>query len=102
MGTVYKAYDALEARTVAVKRMISRHVGSAEALLAFKGEFRLESTDLYAIGVIGYQLLTGRPPLTGNRKDILQGHLAIVPAEPKAVRADIPDSLNTFIVKLLE
>ncbi|MCP4107486.1 MAG: protein kinase [Desulfobacteraceae bacterium] len=61
-----------------------------------------ESTDLYSLGIIGYELLTGKRPFTGNKSEILQGHLKGVPPEPASIRPDIPSHVNSVIMKLLE
>jgi len=61
-----------------------------------------ESTDLYSLGIIGYELLTGNRPFRGSKKEILQGHLKEIPPEPAALRSDVSPSLNSIIMKLLE
>ncbi len=61
-----------------------------------------ESTDLYSLGIIGYELLTGQRPFTGTKKEILQGHLKQVPPEPANIRSEIPPSVSAIIMKLLE
>ncbi|QTA86081.1 serine/threonine-protein kinase [Desulfonema magnum] len=61
-----------------------------------------EGTDLYSLGIIGYELLTGQRPFTGSKKEILQGHLKQVPPEPENIRPDIPVSVSAMIMKLLE
>ncbi len=61
-----------------------------------------ESTDLYSVGIIGYELLTGHRPFTGNRKEILQGHLKRIPTEPAKLRPDISPSVNSILMKLME
>ena len=66
------------------------------------GGFIDEGTDLYSLGVIGYELLTGSRPFTGSRHEILKGHLKMKPVEPSKLRAGIPARINDVIMKLLE
>lgn len=61
-----------------------------------------ESTDLYSLGIMGYELLTGRLPFTGEKKAILRGHLDQVPPSPASLNPAIPASVNAIIMKLLE
>ena len=58
--------------------------------------------DIYAVGVVAYELLTGRPPFVGDSPQaILTGHLVQTPAPLSAQRADVPPDLADIVMKCL-
>jgi hypothetical protein len=59
-------------------------------------------TDLYAIGCLAMELLTGAPPFTGPPSSIIDAHLAIAPPVPSVRRPDIPRELDAIVLRLLE
>lgn len=58
-------------------------------------------TDLYALGVILYQLLTGRLPFVGSDREVLQAHLQQAPSPPRQWNPRISPSLEHLVLKLL-
>jgi serine/threonine-protein kinase len=59
-------------------------------------------TDLYAVGVLGYQLLTGGAPFTGrSAAEILVAHLQQIPRPPHEVRPGIPPALSAVLLRAL-
>jgi len=55
-------------------------------------------TDLYALGIILYQLLNGACPYLGDERDVLQAHLE---EEPPPMKDQVPPALQELILKLL-
>ncbi|RME46664.1 MAG: STAS domain-containing protein, partial [Caldilineae bacterium] len=58
-------------------------------------------TDLYALGVLMYQLFTGQLPFTGSDAEIMQAHLHQTPIPPRQINPNISLALEHLILKLL-
>ncbi|MBA7605719.1 Serine/threonine-protein kinase PknD [subsurface metagenome] len=59
--------------------------------------------DLYSLGAMLYEMVTGRPPFVGDDSVAIIGqHINTSPVSPAWHRADLPPALETLILQLLE
>ncbi len=58
-------------------------------------------TDVYALGVMAYQMLCGVLPFTGSIAQLLVAHLREVPRPPRAVNALLPPALEDVVLRAL-
>ena len=67
-----------------------------------RGEPLDARSDLYALGVTLYELLTGRLPIQGDSlTDIIRGHLETVPQSPSSLNRSIPEKLSEIVLRSL-
>jgi len=60
-------------------------------------------SDLYSLGAMAYQMLTGEPPFSGSSTPaVMVKHVTETPVPPRERRPDIPRDLELIVLKLLE
>lgn len=61
-----------------------------------------QRADIYALGAVLYELITGQKLFSGGPSHVLFAHLQQAPPDPRDVNADIPRSIAKAIYKALE
>ena len=68
-----------------------------------RGGYTDEKSDLYSLGVVLYEMVTGKVPFNADTPvSIALKHMQETPVEPKVLNSEIPNSLNKIIMKAMQ
>ncbi|MFJ1961808.1 serine/threonine-protein kinase [Streptomyces massasporeus] len=65
-----------------------------------RGEI-VPQTDLYALGCLLYEMLTGQTPFTGDPVSVMDAHRTRLPAPARELRPDVPPDVEELLMSLL-
>src|SRR5829696_6020233 len=61
-----------------------------------------QTSDLYSVAIVLYELLTGKVPFTGESPvEIAMKHISAIPEPPSTLRPDVPADLDKVILRAL-
>lgn len=67
-----------------------------------KGESLDERSDIYSLGVVAFEMLTGRRPFTSVYADeVARMHVEVEPPPPRELRPEVPEGLSCLVLRCL-
>jgi tetratricopeptide (TPR) repeat protein len=95
---------ASAAETLAMLTESGRAVGTIAYMSPeqLRGEDADARSDLFSLGMVLYEMATGRSPFAGTSAAISGAILHEEPRSPRSLRADLPDALDHLVLKALE
>jgi serine/threonine protein kinase len=99
IASVYKDINAERLTTTGMTLGTVQYYAPEQA----QGEIVSPAADVYALGIVMYEMLTGRPPFDGDTPvAVAMQHIQDAPMPPSQLNPDIPPALEEIILRCLE
>ncbi|MCB9673671.1 MAG: serine/threonine protein kinase [Alphaproteobacteria bacterium] len=98
-GVADKSADEDTSLTAVGVRVGTPHYMAPEYIEDFECDHR---ADLYALGIILYQMIVGKPPFDGRPYKVMDKHVNEVPKLLRKLVPDVPEWLEALVAKMLE
>ena len=93
-------FSRVDSKTISDKTIGSVHYISPEQA---RGENTDERSDIYSVGVVLYEMLTGRKPFDGdNPVAIAMKHIQDTAVSPREIMPSIPEALEEIVLHAME
>src|SRR5690242_10924147 len=99
IASVYKDINAERLTTTGMTLGTVQYYAPEQA----QGEIVSPSADVYALGIVMYEMVTGHPPFDGDSPvAVAMQHIQDVPTPPREVNPNLTPSLEEVILRCLE
>jgi len=99
IASVYKDINAERLTTTGMTLGTVQYYAPEQA----QGEIVSPAADVYALGIVMYEMLTGRPPFDGDTPvAVAMQHIQDAPLPPSQLNSHIPPALEEIILRCLE
>ncbi|GCF07431.1 protein kinase domain-containing protein [Dictyobacter arantiisoli] len=99
IASVYKDINAERLTTTGMTLGTVQYYAPEQA----QGEIVNPAADVYALGIVMYEMLTGRPPFDGDTPvAVAMQHIQDAPIPPSQLNPNIPPALEEIILRCLE
>ncbi len=99
IASVYKDINAERLTTTGMTLGTVQYYAPEQA----QGEIVSPAADVYALGIVMYEMLTGRTPFDGDTPvAVAMQHIQDVPVPPRELNPNIPQALEDIIMRSLE
>jgi serine/threonine protein kinase len=102
-GAAYGLTDAMSTAATAGLTRVGAILGTPIYMSPeqCRGEYLDARSDIYSLGIITYQMLSGAPPFTGQTSSVIRSHVENMPTPLREVNSKLPKRVSRLIMSSL-